>query len=79
MMSLRRPSSTDTPLQLCSAIFTDVPLRDTQETMEVPFLSLSKRPRFEPIKFTTPEGMSMPLGLRHTPRIFEADVVIHVS
>lgn len=47
--------------------------------MEVPFLSLSKRPRFEPIKFTTPEGMSMPLGLRHTPRIFEADVVIHVS
>jgi plasmid replication initiation protein len=50
-MGLRQPPTGDGQLQLFSAIFTDIATRDARETMEVPFLSLSKNPRFEPIRF----------------------------
>lgn len=43
-------------LELFSALFTDVANSDTQETMEFPFLSLSKKPRFRPIEYTSPKG-----------------------
>lgn len=47
-MGLRKP-----PLQdlLFSAVFTDVMTRDIQDVMEVPFLSLSKKPRVAPIVY----------------------------
>lgn len=50
-MTLRHAPNDDQQLELFSAIFTDIATRDTRETMEVPFLSLSKNPRFEPIRF----------------------------
>lgn len=34
----------------------DLPLRDTQETMERPFFSLAKRKRLKPIDYTSPDG-----------------------
>ncbi|MBE9117200.1 replication initiator protein A [Lusitaniella coriacea LEGE 07157] len=52
-MGKKKPSSSDAQLKLFSAIFTDIVTRDTQETMEVPFLSLSKKPRFTPINYTS--------------------------
>ena len=52
-MDKRKPPSSDMQLKLFSAIFTDIATRDTQETMEVPFLSLSKKPRFTPINYSS--------------------------
>ena len=51
-MSLRKPPRQDTQLDLFSAAFTDIVTRDVQDAMEVPFLSLSKKPRFEPIYYS---------------------------
>ncbi|MFO1054982.1 MAG: replication initiator protein A [Planctomycetota bacterium] len=50
-MALREAPPQDNQLELFSAMFTDIATRDARETMEVPFLSLSKNPRFEPIRF----------------------------
>src|SRR3954453_19201703 len=35
---------------------TDLPLRDTRETMERPFFSLAKRKRLKPIEYVSPNG-----------------------
>jgi len=51
-MQLREPPEAGKQLELFSAIFTDVGTRDPRETMEVPFLSLSKRPRHQPIRYS---------------------------
>lgn len=48
-MQLRNAPHDDAQLELFSAIFTDIAARDARESMEVPFLSLSKQPRFKPI------------------------------
>lgn len=50
-MILRKPPTNDKQLALFSAMLADVATRDARETMEVPFLSLTKAPRFEPIVF----------------------------
>ena len=50
-MATRKPPKDDAQLELFSAIFSDIVSRETQDTMEVPFLSLSKRPRFTPIRY----------------------------
>lgn len=50
-MGLRHPPTDDAQLEIFSAVFTDIAIRDARETMEAPFLSLSKQPRFEPIRF----------------------------
>jgi plasmid replication initiation protein len=50
-MSTRKPPPNDAQLDLFSAVFTDIATRDTQDTMEVPFLSLSKKPRLTPILY----------------------------
>ena len=55
-MPLREAPPNDNQLELFSAMFTDIATRDARETMEVPFLSLSKSPRFEPIRFES-EGL----------------------
>ena len=57
-MPLREAPPNDNQLELFSAMFTDIATRDARETMEVPFLSLSKKPRFEPIRFES-EGLSV--------------------
>jgi plasmid replication initiation protein len=50
-MGIRKVPPNEAQLELFSAIFTDISTRDSQETMEVPFLSLSKKPRFTPILY----------------------------
>ncbi|MEP1079157.1 replication initiator protein A [Leptolyngbya sp. PL-A3] len=50
-MVTRKPPPHDAQLDLFTAVFTDIATRDTQDTMEVPFLSLSKKPRFTPITY----------------------------
>jgi plasmid replication initiation protein len=49
-MAKRNPPPGEVQLKLFSALFTDIATRDTQDTMEVPFLSLSKR-RFKSIRY----------------------------
>ena len=51
-MATRKPPKDDAQLELFSAIFSDIVSRETQDTMEVPFLSLSKRPRSTPIRYS---------------------------
>jgi plasmid replication initiation protein len=50
-MSIRKPPPNERQLELFSAVFTDISTRDAQDTMEVPFLSLSKKPRLTPILY----------------------------
>src|SRR5262245_3532823 len=50
-MGLRQPPTDVAQLEIFSAVFSDIAIRDARETMEAPFLSLSKTPRFEPIRF----------------------------
>jgi len=47
------PAQEDPQLQLFVAAFTDISIRDAQETMTVPCLSLTKTPRFEPLTYQT--------------------------
>lgn len=51
-MALRKPPPQDAQLELFSAVFTDIMTRDIQDAMEVPFLSLSKKPRVTPIIYS---------------------------
>ncbi len=48
-MSIRKPPLDENQLELFSAVFTDISTRDAQDTMEIPYLSLSKKPRTTPI------------------------------
>ena len=50
-MAIRNPPEYNTQLSLFSNVFTDISTRDSQETMELPFLSLSKRTRLKPIEY----------------------------
>ncbi len=58
-MVTRKPPPNDAQLELFSAIFTDIATRDMQDTMEVPFLSLSKKPRFQPIQYKGHDGVEI--------------------
>jgi plasmid replication initiation protein len=48
-MSIRPPPRGDNQPDLFAATFADIPLRDQHDTMERPFFSLARRPRFAPI------------------------------
>ena len=50
-MVTRRAPDGEAQLDLFSAVFTDVLGRDAQDTMSIPFLSLSKKPRTTPIHY----------------------------
>ena len=50
-MPLGRLPRNDAQLELFTALFTDIAVRDERETMEVPCLSLEKSPRVEPLRF----------------------------
>jgi plasmid replication initiation protein len=50
-MSRRHPPKGDQQPDLFAANFADIPIRDQRDTMERPFFSLSKNPRFAPIEY----------------------------
>lgn len=58
----------------------DLPLRDTQETMERPFFSLAKRKRLKPIDYVSPD-QTIYVRVFATPQfgmatIWDADILI---
>jgi plasmid replication initiation protein len=50
-MSKRPPPKGDHQPDLFAASFADIPIRDQRDTMERPFFSLAKKPRFAPIEY----------------------------
>jgi plasmid replication initiation protein len=50
-MSKRLPPKGDHQPDLFAASFADIPIRDQRDTMERPFFSLAKKPRFAPIEY----------------------------
>src|SRR5580693_1947251 len=50
-MSKRSPPRGDIQPDLFAANFADIPIRDQRDTMERPFFSLAKKPRFAPIEY----------------------------
>ena len=54
--NLRKTHMYDNQLDFFTSVFKDISIRDTQDTMEFPFLSLSKKPRFKPIEFENGKG-----------------------
>src|SRR3954466_6489389 len=50
-MAKRLPPRGDHQPDLFAANFADIPIRDQRDTMERPFFSLAKRPRFAPIEY----------------------------
>jgi plasmid replication initiation protein len=50
-MSKRPPPKGDHQPDLFAANFADIPIRDQRDTMERPFFSLAKKPRFVPIEY----------------------------
>jgi len=53
LIKRKEPRESDQPgLFFCDVV--DVSIKDSRHAMAVPFLSLSKRPRFEPIEYENP-------------------------
>jgi plasmid replication initiation protein len=50
-MSIRVPPKGDQQPDLFAANFADIPIRDQRDTMERPFFSLAKKPRYVPIEY----------------------------
>jgi len=50
-MTKRLPPKGDHQPDLFAATFADIPIRDQRDTMERPFFSLAKKPRFAPIEY----------------------------
>ena len=65
-------------LDLFVATLTDLPLRDQRETMERPFFSLSKSPRFEPIIYESRDTFVRvsPSATYGMATIWDADILI---
>lgn len=80
-MPLRKPPPQDDQLEFFTAIFTDIPSRDARESMEFPFLNLSKKKRFKPLRYTSPSGVEVvvsggePYGIAN---IFDYDLIIYL-
>src|SRR5271166_4731809 len=55
-MSKRLPPKGDHQPDLLAASFADIPIRDQRDTMERPFFSLAKKPRFTPIEYDIGDG-----------------------
>ena len=78
-MPKRKPPANDEQIEIFSAIFNDIVSRETQDTMEAPFLSLAKKPRFRPIRYSGPNGTEVtvsggePHGIAN---IFDWDLII---
>src|SRR5258708_8182683 len=50
-MTKRLPPKGDYQPDLFAANFADIPIRDQRDTMERPFFSLAKKPRFTPLDY----------------------------
>ncbi|APW64218.1 replication initiator protein A [Paludisphaera borealis] len=80
-MTKRLPPKGDHQPDLFAANFADIPIRDQRDTMERPFFSLAKKPRFAPIEYhvggTWVEVSANPkFGLA---TIWDADILIWAS
>lgn len=77
----KRPVQPD--LFLAMPDFSDVPLRDLQETMQRPFFSLAKRKRLKPIDYISPDK-SVRVHVSGNPEygmatIWDADILIYLA
>ena len=80
-MTKRRPPSSDIQPDLFAANFADIPIRDQRDTMERPFFSLAKKPRFAPIDYHVGEAW---VEVSANPKfgiatIWDADILIWAS
>lgn len=80
-MSKRPPPRGDIQPDLFAASFADIPIRDQRDTMERPFFSLAKKPRFTPIEYHVGDvwvevSANQKFGLA---TIWDADILIWAS
>jgi plasmid replication initiation protein len=80
-MSKRLPPRGDHQPDLFAANFADIPIRDQRDTMERPFFSLAKRPRFAPIDYNVGD---VSVEVSGNPKfgiatIWDADILIWAS
>lgn len=80
-MTARQPPRGDNQPDLFVASFADIPIRDQRDTMERPFFSLAKKPRFTPIDYSVGD-----VTIRVSPNkdhgiatIWDADILIWAS
>ena len=80
-MTKRHPPRGDHQPDLFAANFADIPIRDQRDTMERPFFSLAKKPRFAPIEYHVGDvwvevSANPKFGLA---TIWDADILIWAS
>lgn len=80
-MTKRHPPKGDHQPDLFAANFADIPIRDQRDTMERPFFSLAKKPRFTPIEYNVGDvwvevSANPKFGLA---TIWDADILIWAS
>jgi plasmid replication initiation protein len=80
-MTKRLPPKGDHQPDLFAANFADIPIRDQRDTMERPFFSLAKKPRFAPIEYRVGDvwvevSANSKFGLA---TIWDADILIWAS
>jgi plasmid replication initiation protein len=80
-MTKRLPPKGDQQPDLFSANFADIPIRDQRDTMERPFFSLAKKPRFAPIVYNVGDvwvevSANAKFGIA---TIWDADILIWAS
>jgi len=80
-MSKRLPPRGDHQPDLFAANFADIPIRDQRDTMERPFFSLAKKPRFAPIEYNVGDvwvevSANPKFGIA---TIWDADILIWAS
>jgi len=80
-MTKRLPPKSDHQTDLFAANFADIPIRDQRDTMERPFFSLAKKPRFAPIEYNVGDvwvevSANPKFGLA---TIWDADILIWAS
>ena len=80
-MSKRHPPPSDSQPDLFAANFADIPVRDQRDTMERPFFSLAKKPRYKAIEYQVGEAR---VEVSANPKfgmatIWDADILIWAS
>ena len=80
-MTKRLPPKGDHQADLFAANFADIPIRDQRDTMERPFFSLAKKPRFTPIEYNVGDvwvevSANPKFGIA---TIWDADILIWAS
>ncbi len=80
-MAKRLPPKGDYQPDLFAANFADIPIRDQRDTMERPFFSLAKKPRFAPIEYNVGDvwvevSANPKFGIA---TIWDADILIWAS